>query len=278
MRRVTALALLFGLSACAGPGGTSPSGGLAYRVPDQPNLIYLTGDTTSIDIDAGAMGNMQMSGASAATLAVSFAPGQDGVQVTATFQKLTARLSQPMGGAQSASESDIQGNLVFTLDRKGKGTVVSAPQLKGAVAQLANPLTVVHEFFPRLPGGPVNAGSTWTDTIQYEISTPEGTTASSTVTTYTLQGDTVVNGASLVKITYQGKANVTGGATTEGMEVVQVFAGDVSGTYLWDAARAVLVAHEAKGDMTGTVEVPAAGLPPMPLTVSSRSRVRLQGS
>jgi hypothetical protein len=278
MKRAVALALLVVLTACAGPGATRPGGGLAYRVPDQPTLTYLSADTTSVDIDAGAMGSFQMRGVAEATLAVAFAQGESGIQVTATVQKLAARMSQPMGGAQSASESDIQGNLVFTLDRKGRGTLVSSPQLKGVVSQLANPLTVAYEFFPRLPGGPVSAGATWTDTIQYEISTPEGTTTSSTVTTYILQGDTVVNGASLAKVTYQGKANVTGSAATEGMEVLQVFAGDVVGMFLWDATRAVFVAGEVKGDMTGTVEVPAAGMPPMPMTVSSHSVVRLQGS
>ncbi len=278
MKRAVAVALFFGLSACAGPGATAPSGGLTYRVPDQPSLIYLTADTTNIDIDAGDMGSFGMRGTSEATLAMSFARGEGGVEVTASFEKLNARMSQPMGGAQSASESDIEGPVVFTLDRKGKGTLVSLPQMKGAAESLANPVTIVHEFFPRLPGNAVQPGATWTDTIQYDASTSEGETTSSTVMQYTLVGDTVVDGVSLLHVAFEGTADVVGTGSSEGMEIIQVASGDITGLFLWDPARGVLVLEEATADLTGSVEVPAAGVPPMPMALTGRSVARLQGN
>ncbi len=277
MKGIAATVLLLGLGACAGPGGTAPSGGLMYRVPDQPTLTYTTADTTNIDIDAGAMGSFRMKGTSTATLAMAFSQGEGGVQVTATFEKLAASLSQPMGGSQTATESDIQGALVFSMDRKGKGTLISQPVLKGVVEQMANPVTLVHEFFPRLPGGPVSPGATWTDTIRYDVDTDQGGTSSTSVMAYTLRGDTVVDGTALLKVTFQGTSDVTGSGMTEGMEVIQVSTGTFTGMFLWDPARGVLVAQEASGNMTGTTEVPAAGVPPMPMTITVRSVVRLQG-
>lgn len=269
--------LLFGLAACAGPGGVSPSGGLMYQVPESPSVVYVTEGHQDINIDAGDMGSMTMTASSEATLAMSFAAGADGIQVTTTFEVLSASMTQPMGGSLSASESDIEGDLVFTIDEKGKGTVVTLPETKGSAEQLVSPVSFVHEFFPRLPGGAVNPGDSWTDTIQYEAQTSEADLSSSSVLTYTLVGDTVVDGATLLHITYEGEADVVGAGVTEGMEVIQAFSGDVTGMFLWDPARGLMVAGESSQDMDGSVEVPGAGIPPMPMTVRGSGTVRLQG-
>lgn len=277
MKHAAALALLLaGLSACAGPGGPGPSGSLMYRVPDPSTAVYTTESNSTISIDAGAMGSFSMRGSSDATLGITFAPGEGGVQVTVDFQKLSASLSQPMGGSQSASESDLDGDLVFTMDRTGKGTLVSAPVARGAAEDLANPISFVHEFFPRLPGRVVNPGDTWTDTIQYDVETGQGTGSNKSVLTYTLQGDTLVDGAHLLHITYEGQADVQGSGMQEGTEVFQTLSGTVTGMFLWDPARGLMVSGESSQDMTGSVEVPAAGIPPMPMDMTGTSSSRLQ--
>jgi len=278
MKRAICTILVFtAAAACAGPGEMSPSGGLMYRVPDAPNLTYVTEGSQDISIDAGAMGSMSMAATSEATLAIAFASSPGGVQVTTTFQDVSASMSQPMGGSITATESDIEGNLVFTMDGKGKGTIVSMPEVKGSAGQLVNPATFVHEFFPRLPGGAVEPGATWTDTIQYDLEMDEGDVSSNSILTYTLVGDTVVDGANLLHITYEGEADVVGSGMTEGMEVIQAFSGAVTGMFLWDPARGVMVAGESSQDMDGTVEVPAAGMPPMPMTVTGTGTIQLQG-
>jgi len=269
--------LLFGLAACAGPGAVSPSGGLMYQVPESPSVVYVVEGGQNINIDAGPMGSMSMTSSSEAMLAMSFAAGANGVQVTTTFQELSVSMTQPMGGSLSASESDIVGDLVFTIDPKGEGTVVTLPETKGSAEQLVSPVSFVHEFFPRLPGGAVSPGETWTDSIQWEASTGDGDVSSSSVVTYTMVGDTVVDGLALLHITYEGEADVVGSGFTEGMEVLQAVSGDVAGMFLWDPARGLMVSGESSQDMDGTVEVPAAGMPPMPVSVSGSGTVRLQG-
>ncbi|MFC1661454.1 hypothetical protein ACFL3S_08405 [Gemmatimonadota bacterium] len=278
MKRVVPFCIsLFGLAACAGPGGVSPTGGLMYQVPEPAGLVYLTGDTTNIDIDAGAMGSFRMRSTSEATVEMEFARGAEGVQVTARFQDLNARMSQPMGGAISATEEDVKGDIVFTLDRKGKATVVTIPEVEGQAGQLANPHGLAYQFFPLLPGSAVDPGDTWTDTIQYEADLPEGSVAFLGVMTYVLQGDTTVDGMNLLHVTFDGEGEVTGSGITEGMDVIQTFSGGMDGFFLWDAVRGVMVATETTTDMSGTVEVPAAGMPPMPMKAAGTSRARLQG-
>jgi hypothetical protein len=270
--------LLMGLSACVGPFAASPKPALMYQLPDTPELVYLTGDTVNVDIDAGPMGSLRMRATGTATLAMSFERGVEGIQVTTTFQELDARQSNPMGGAQRADEDDLVGPLVFTLDEKGHATLVSLPEMKGQAAELASPHGIAYQFFPRLPGGVVNAGDSWTDTIHYEAEVGQGETTSTTIATYTLQGDTVVDGVNLLSITMDANADVVSFGVTEGMEFTQMISGDLTGSILWDPARAVFVSGVYDQDLSGTVEVPAAGMPPMPLTVRGTSHVKLQGN
>ena len=86
-----------------------------------------------------------------------------------------------------------------------------------------------------------------------------------------------MDGKTLLHISYGGEAEVFGSAMTEGMEILQSATGQVTGMFLWDPARGIMVAGESSQDMDGTVEVPAAGMPAMPMTVVGSGTVRLQG-
>jgi hypothetical protein len=269
--------LLLGLSACAGPGGVEPGGGLMYRISEVSTAVYVTESRSDINIAAGDMGNLGMRATQDATLAVSFAPGPEGVHVTAKYESLSASMTQPMGGSQNASERDVEGEVVFTLDRMGRPTVVSLPTTRTVAEQLVDPLSVVHEMFPRLPGGVVRPGAAWTDTIQYQTRTSQGDASSHVVKTYTLEGDTLVDGANLLRITYEGSANVQGVGMTEGVQILQSLSGTVSGTIIWDPVRSLLVADEGTQDLVGSLDVPAAGIPPLPMSLKGTSSTRLQG-
>ena len=278
MKYVAATALLlFGLAACSGPGAVSPRKALVYEMPGTPTLIYVSESAQDVIVDAGPMGTMNIQGSSEITMALTFAPAADGMEVTVEFQELTASLSNPMGGNQTASESDIEGNLVFTMDGVGRGTVVSTPEVKGDAEQLVRPAGLAYEFFPRLPGDVTEAGAMWTDTTAYDLPAEGGNVSTESITTYTAVGDTVVDGVTLMKITYEGEAEAVAEVVSEGMEVIQSFSGDVTGMFLFDAARGVMVYNESSQDMDGTTEVPAAGIPPMPMTITGTGTVWLQG-
>jgi hypothetical protein len=269
--------LLFGMTACGGPATVGPNGGLRYGVPTTPSVTYVTESSQEIGIDAGAMGTMNMTASSEATLGVTFAAAANGVEVTTTFDEITASMTQPMGGSLSATESDVEGPLVFSMDAKGKGTPITIPSTKGSAEQLIAPVSFVHDFFPRLPGRAVDPGATWTDTISWEFSTAEGDQSTVSVLSYTLVGDTIVAGTSLLNITYVGDMDVVGSGTTEGTEVMQVFSGETTGMFLWDPARGLMVGGKSSADMEGTVEIMGAGMPPMPMWVTASSSVRIQG-
>ncbi len=269
--------LLFGLPACSGPGSVSPKKALVYEMPETPTLIYVSEGTQNQAMDAGPMGAVNTQVSSEGTLAMTFAPVEGGLEVTVEFQKLTASLSNPMMGTQTASESDIDGNLVFTIDAFGHGTLVSTPEVAGSAAQLIRPGGLVYEFFPRLPGRAVDAGDTWTDTTSYELPAAEGLVTMESITDYTVVGDTVVDGVSLIHISFSSEIDSHAEVSAQGMDVIQDTSGQVTGIYLWDPARGVLVFAESEVNLDGSTEVPAAGIPPMASTTTGSGTVRLQG-
>ena len=176
-----------------------------------------------------------------------------------------------------AGFSAARGDLVFTMDQKGHAALVSLPEMRGQAEELASPHNIVFQFFPLLPGGAVDPGESWTDTIHFEAEIGQGDTDYTSVMTYTLQGDTIVDGVSLLHFSVAGTADVFANGVNEGMEISQAFSGDIEGSLFWDAARGVYYGGTISQDMTGILEVPAAGMPPMPLTITGTSHVRLQG-
>lgn len=267
---VTAFATL-SLAACGG--GPSGPPALAYGLPDPAAVTYVMTDTAVMDIDAQGQ-NMQANMGSAATLGATFARAAEGVQVTLEVRDLAATVGNPMG-SQSADESGITGPLVLGLDRRGAVTVVSQPQLTETASQFFQPLSVAHGMFPRLPGRAAALGQSWTDTIRYEGAQGPGSVKAETVLTYTVEGDTLVGGRSLVKISLGGTSESSAGGVITGMDFTQAVAGTVTGWVLWDQQRSLMVESYAASDARGTMEVSAAPFP-LGLRVRTQSRVKMQ--
>lgn len=271
--RIPSLALAtLTLAACGGGGPAGPPG-LAYGVPTTPAVTYVSGDTSTMDIDAGGQA-MQAFISSRMTLGVSFARAAEGVQVTMTVDDMDARVSNPMASA-TADESGIQGPLVFNLDRRGTASVVSQPTLNETAGQFFQPLSVAHQFFPRLPGRGAGVGESWTDTIRIEGEQGPGTVNSVSVLTFTVAGDSVVDGRSLLKIDMEGTHEVSARGVTTGMDFTQTGSGTMSGWYLWDLQRGLLVESYGEADARGSMEVSAAPFP-LGMRLRTQSRVRLQ--
>lgn len=262
------------LAACGG--GSSGPPGLAYGLPDPATVTYETGDTTRMDIDAGGQ-SLSVRISMSATLGTTFTRVGDGVQVSMTVDDLSARLVHPLGGPQTADESAVRGPLVFTMDRRGHVSRVTEPQVSGDAQQFVQPLTIAHTLFPLLPGRGVTAGSSWQDTIRFEGTTSGGQEVSSvSMLTYTVAGDTVVAGRSLVRVLMEGTLQQSQKGSIAGQSVQQSVQGGAEGHYFWDAQRSLVTEHVVDIDARGTMNVAIA---PGPLGVRVRGRrtLRLQG-
>jgi hypothetical protein len=273
MRSRATVVTVVTLSLAACGGGPSGPPGLAYGLPNPLSVTYLMTDTSLMDIDAGGQA-MQATMGSAATLAATFGRAAEGVQVTLEVKDLAGTVGNPMG-SQSADESGITGPLVWTLDRRGAATVVSQPQLTEIASQFFQPLGVAHGMFPRLPGRAAAVGESWTDTIRYEGPQGPGSMKALAVITYTVAGDSVVDGRSLVKIAMKGTSESAASGVITGMDFSQAVTGTLAGWVLWDQQRSLLVESYGDSDGRGTMEVSAAPFP-LGLRVKTQSRVKLR--
>jgi hypothetical protein len=267
------------VTGCAGMGtgaGPGPPRVLEFRVPEGGNVRYVRGDTMRISVDAGMSEAMDMRMTTRADLALDFLGKADGVEVTARFEEFVGRMTNPMAGPITATQEDIQGDLIFRLDRRGRPEVLQVPEVNDQAAQLARAVFLPYELFPRLPGRAAEAGATWTDTTY--VSQDQGglSTESTYITTYALRGDTLVEGRTLLSIDFTTAIETRTSGKNAGFEVQQEMTGESVGTVLWDPDRSLMVQSKDRTSLTGAVNVPAASMPPMTMRAEGTSRTTLK--
>ncbi|NNK64031.1 MAG: hypothetical protein HKO98_12595 [Gemmatimonadetes bacterium] len=261
---LTALVLVAPLTACAGSGsgtaGPSAPPALAYAMPPGGAVTYLQSDTVEMVIDMGGqLANVTVEMGS--TLDMTFSGGGDALEVTATFREFELSATNPLAGTQRADESQIDGPLVFTIDRTGAGTLVSAPQLGEIVSTGLSPASMAAGFFPRLPARAVSAGEMWTDTVSIDAVEDYGTTRGRTVYDFHAVGDTVVDGRTYLKVAFTSFDERVAQSQQMGTDIIQDVAGEGVGYYLWDAARNLVVEQSIEGRLEGSMEVSMAPAP-----------------
>ncbi len=261
---VPTLALALPLAACAG-GGSSAADmagppALAYAVPPGGAVTYLQGDTVDMEIDAGGQ-TMEVSVAMSAVLDLAYAGGGDAVEVTASYREFDIAASNPLAGSQRGDESEIGGPIVFSIDRRGVGTLVSAPEIQGVSAQAVSPATMAASFFPRLPGRAVTVGEMWTDTVTIATDEDAGTSEGTTIYDFTVVGDTTVAGGTYLKVAFTSYDERVTETMQDGAEIRQDVAGEGSGWYLWDSSRNLVVQQYVEARLRGSMDVSMAPVP-----------------
>lgn len=268
--RIVALGGFLGFLAACGGGPPAPPA-LAYGVPADPEVTYLVTDTAVISIEALGQ-SLALDVGSEAVYGIVFGRADDGVMITVGIEDLDATLGVPMAGPMTFDESSVTGDLVFTLGRRGDVAVVSTPDIDEAARQLVPPEQVAHSFFPALPGRAVAMGDAWSDTVAFES---EGGGRQRTILDYTVVGDTVVDGASLLHVTFRGTSEMTLALSMQGTEIEQTTNLDLGGHFLWDLQGGLLFERATSMDGRGTVRTPL--LPgELPTRFEMRSFARLQ--
>ena len=213
------------------------------------------------------MGPMEGSGNSSFTFAVTFAAEGDGVRASGELTEFAAQANEPMSGPASIGRSEAGvGDFDLLLGPQGMREVV-AGAIRGDDSDLPMWADPTEGMFPRLPAGEVQPGDTWVDTVTHAVA--EG--ARVAVYTYTLVGETVVDGGPHLRVTFAADVQllieVGGGAGDEAL------AGTETGFFLWDLGRGLVVRAEASRSYEGSIDVGGAG--PMSMKTTAVTRVRL---
>jgi len=273
-RLSASLSLAAVLAACGGGPPSPPA--LAYHADASTSVVYDYEDITVVSISFMGQ-SMEMSQEGVADYAVTFDPEPDGVVVTLTVEDMDASINQPMGAPVRVDEGDVEGALVFAMDRMGNPSIRERPRVADGASQMVSGLDLAHTLFPGLPGRGVAVGDSWVDSVAYEGEEGPGRRSADSVLRYTAVGDTVVGGRSLLLISLEGTSATTADFEAAGMMISQASEVDIEGHVLWDAQAGLMFEHVTRARGRGTVEVPVAPAP-MPIEIESERTVRLQGS
>ncbi len=269
LKRAAIVAAAGSLFGCAGTGAPPAPRPLAYAVPSPATAVYRTTDSMTVEIVAPT-GSIDVTGGSDVALALAFERIPSGLRVTGDVEAFEASMSNPLTGTQEADGADLTGSFELALDRRGRVEVVSLPELPGAQAQLAPFSSIARALFPVLPDGAAEPGAQWSDTATWTTEAGAEMTTTS-ATTYTMAGDTVLAGRVLLRLRTVSENRVEG--TMDNL--AQSFSGSSTGFVLWDRERGLPVYRQEERSWSG--EASAPGMPALPMTVEGVARAWLVG-
>lgn len=291
---VSATAALLGACASGGISGGGPAPAepapaepaadnpLTYDLPSPPTATYEVSDTTVTVMNADGQ-DIDMTMASAATVALTWEQGADGLVVSGDVLEFSSSMSSGVMPTMSVGRDDLEGEFRIVLGPLGEVEVTSLPAAANVLAPVTTFQSLANELFPRFPDGPVEVGDSWADTIDASLEEDDLAAAGvagigdigaggSTITTWTLAGDTTVAGRTLTLIAMITDGNMAVSGEVEGQDMTQDMTNVVEGSFLWDPERRVLAAVELTRTTDGTVTMQGTE---MSMTAVGTVRIRL---
>lgn len=255
------------LSGCAS-GGPAPGEAPAdnpyrYDVPTPPTATYRLADTMTT-IMTMPQGEMDVANSSATTIELTFTADSGGVRATGTVSDHSSTMASSMMGNMEMGGDGVSGNLEFVIGPLGEVEMISTPEVPGDGVMPAMPISFdPRALLPRFPGRPLEPGDTWADTVTIsadvgglDLPVPiTGTSETTTIYTYALVGDTLVDGRTLQKITVSGviteRPSIQQGGEPVGSDMINT----VEGYVLWDAERGLVAVADLVRTVDGSVDM-----------------------
>ena len=229
---------------------------LAHSVPPVSSATYHVTDTMVISIGS-ATRRAELTAVATATLSMSFRSDPAGVRVNAEVVDFGGSVGSPAMGTQSLDKDDARGSMIFVVGTTGAVEPVARPELSPDAGQFSFFNQLPYDLFPGLPGRVAGPGESWSDTAVWYSSAGGMETTQTMARTYTLVGDTVVNGRSLLAISLSAEVAISGSGSQGGLATSQNIAGSLTGHLLWDAEAGLLHMaqlmrrHEGQSTMEG---------------------------
>ncbi len=255
------IAAVVSAAACAGSGAPSPPGGLAYRVPAPPTAKYHVTDSAVVE-NRPFLQRRQTTITTATTLRLTFerVPGGVGVTGIAEHFEVSLKGGVVVSAGALPGPADLTGDLDFVVNPRGEVEVTSLPELPSEDAAFSPFASIAHELFPRLPDRAVDPGDTWLDTVTWSSASMRTETTFTRAYTYTLVGDTVVDGRPLLHIAMAGEAAFETEGQVGPSALSSSSEGQATGLILWDPRRGLPVYAQYEQALEGTSTL--ASMPP----------------
>lgn len=253
---------------CAGTGGPStpsPAGAFGYGVPSPPTANYVMADTMVMTMGGMPTGDMTMTMHMRTRMDLEFAPDPEGVRVNGELTIEEGSMSSDMLGDMPLPMDLPSGDIELLLNRLGETEIISMPEMFEASGFDFGSSDLTSGLFPKWPDHGLEPGDTWVDTVDASPSVDIAEagasveSATSTITTYTFVGDTVIDGRTFKHISYEGQMAAEVVMEMGGMDLVQNMAGTTGGIFLWDAERGLVDYSLATVDAEGSMDMPGLG-------------------
>ena len=251
--------------------GTGPTTSFSYGVPSPPTALYHIEDSLVVGVSTAA-GDFDVTTTTLLTMNMVFAGDPTGVGVVGSVVGFNVATTHSLMGTRMANADNLNGGLALVLTRRGQVEIGAMPALDSAVADLTPFPGIAFDIFPRLPAYPVGQGGTWVDSVSWSVVDETSESATRTVYTYTLVGDTVVDGTTLLNIAVEGDVSMQ---TVEGVGDTlsdQRLSGTSTGYVLWDPERNLPKHSSMYRELEGTNQMPGAGT--VRMTISGLVRIQ----
>lgn len=223
---------------------------LAYGVPSVRRATYRVADTMTLSIGSGAE-STELTSVAAATLSMSFRSVTAGVRVDAEIVDFSGSTGNAEVGTRSLGRDDARGSMVFVVGSTGAIEEVARPDLSPNAGQFSLFNQLPYDLFPGLPGRAADPGESWSDTVVWRSAVGGMETTSITARTYSLTGETVVDGRSLVTIALSAEVAIAASGSQGGRTTTSNITGTLTGHILWEAETGLLHAAELMRDYAG---------------------------
>lgn len=131
---------------------------------------------------------------------------------------------------------------------------------------------VARVLYPPLPDRVLEAGDTWADSVGTSVESESMGGSNTAVTSYTLLGDTVVDGREMLHIAFTSE--ITAGISMDvGVGMTQTMKTSVTGLILWDSERGLTAYAQTNLTAESVSSGIGAGLMDMAMTASSQIRL-----
>ncbi len=263
-----------GVASSAGTPSPSASGNLqealAHAVPSVSSVTYDVADTILMTIRSPS-GVTELTAVASTTLSVSFDVDGDGVRVNAEVLGFAGSTGNPAMGTRSLGSDDARGSMIFVVGPTGAVEQVQRPVLSADAGQFSLFNQLPYDLFPGLPGRVVGPAESWSDTVVWHSSVGGMETSSTMARTYTLAGDTVQGGRSLLVITLAAEVAISNSGSQGGRASGTTITGSLTGRLLWDAETGLLHTAELMRQYEGRSTM--QGRAPGTLTFAGPQRI-----
>jgi hypothetical protein len=250
---------------------------LAYSMPSSATASYSYSDSSRITIQAGAMGNIQMSSSATATTEITYTQKAANLEATIRVTDFDGTFTNSAtGGRSTVTETQIDGPAVLSVTPRGATTITTIPNLSATVQSTGMNPGFFRSFFVQLPDGGVRPGDVWVDTVHTSDSEAGTVVSVDDVVTSTFVRDTVVDGRTLAVIATSAQRAVNISGSSDGVPIAQRLTGPGNGRALWDVERGLLVERSESWELSGSFDLPQMGISGLPVSAHRSGKLALK--